>query len=187
MNSLKHHLLISVPHMNDEIFERSVIYVCEHNLEGAMGLIINKPLHNKRFNDLKNSNRTNSDHFQNSNMELYFGGPILVEKILALHTNELNIETAIPVNNKISISSGEEIFRNIKNNKNNKNLNYKLFCGHSGWSPGQLEKEIENGDWLLQSSKIDLLFNLTAEKIWENATESLGINIIDISNMSGSA
>ena len=176
MNSLKHHLLISVPHMNDEIFGRSVIYVCEHNLEGAMGLIINKPLHNNMLKDLKNLNSTN--------MELYFGGPILVEKILALHTNELNIETAIPVNNKISISSGEEIIRNIKNNKN---LNYKLFCGHSGWSPGQLEKEIENGDWLLQSSKIDLLFNITAEKIWENATESLGINIIDISNMSGSA
>ena len=184
MNSLKNHLLISVPHMNDDIFGRSVIYICEHNLEGAMGLIINKPMDDISFKDLKSVNHINIDRFQSLRMKLYFGGPILVEKIIALHTNELKIETAIPLNNKISISSGKEIIRDIENDIN---LNYKLFCGHSGWSPGQLEREIENGDWLLQSSKTDLLFNLTAEKIWENATESLGINIIDISNMSGSS
>ena len=184
MNSLKNHLLISVPHMNDDIFGHSVIYICEHNLEGAMGLIINKPMDGISFKNLKNQNHINSDHFENIKMKLFFGGPILVEKIIALHTNELKIETAIPLNNKISISSGKEIIRDIENDIN---LNHKLFCGHSGWSPGQLEKEIENGDWLLQTSKTDLLFNQTAEKIWENATESLGINIIDISNMSGSA
>ena len=184
MDSLKNHLLISVPHMNDDIFGRSVIYVCEHNLEGAMGLIINKPMEDISFKDQKSINHLNSDYYENLKMKLYYGGPILVEKIIALHTNELKIESAISLNNKISISSGEEIIRNIEKNIN---LNYKLFCGHSGWSPGQLEKEIENGDWLLQYSKTDLLFNLTAEKIWKNATESLGINIIDISNMSGSA
>ena len=184
MNSLKNHLLISVPHMNDDIFGRSVIYICEHNLEGAMGLIINKPTDDINFKELKNVNHTNNDHFENLKLKLYFGGPILVEKIIALHTNELKIEASIPLNNKISISSGKEILRDFEKNKNFK---YKLFLGHSGWSPGQLEREIENGDWLLQSSKIDLLFNLPAEKIWEIATESLGINIIDISNMSGSA
>jgi putative transcriptional regulator len=170
--------------MNDDIFGRSVIYICEHNLEGAMGLIINKPMDDISFKDLKNVNHINSDRFQSLRMKLYFGGPILVEKIIALHTNELKIKTAIPLNNKISISSGKEIIRDIENDIN---LNYKLFCGHSRWSPGQLEREIENGDWLLQASKTDLLFNLTAEKIWGNAAESLGINIIDISNMSGSA
>ena len=148
-----------------------------------MGLIINKPMDDISFKDLKNVNHINSDRFQSLRMKLYFGGPILVEKIIALHTNELKIKTAIPLNNKISISSGKEIIRNIEKNIN---LDYKLFYGHSGWSPGQLEKEIENGDWLLQTSKIDLLFNLKSEIIWENATESLGINIMDISNMSGS-
>ena len=184
MNSLKNHLLISVPHMNDDIFGRSVIYICEHNLDGAMGLIINKPIDDISFKHLKNFNHISSDYFQSLKIELYFGGPILAEKIMVLHTNELKIETAIPLNNKISISSGEEIIKNIENDIN---LNYKLFCGHSGWSPGQLEREIESGDWLFQTSKTDLLFNLKAEKIWEDATKSLGIDIIDISNMSGSA
>ena len=181
MNSLKNHLLISVPHMNDDIFGRSVIYICEHSLEGAMGLIINKPIDNTSMKNLKN---INSDYFENTKIKLYFGGPILVEKTIALHTDELKIGNAIPLNNEFLISSGEEIIRNIEKEVN---LTYKLFCGHSGWSPGQLEREIENGDWLLQSSNIDLLFNSPPEKIWENATKSLGINIIDISNMSGSA
>ena len=184
MNSLKNHLLISVPHMNDDIFERSVIYICEHNTEGAMGLIINKPMENISFKNQNSINHLNSDYFENLQMKLYYGGPILVEKIIALHTNELKTESTIALNNKISISSGEKIIRDIEKKINS---NYKLFCGHSGWGPGQLEREIENGDWLLQASKTDLLFNLTAEKIWGNAIESLGINIIDISNMSGSA
>ena len=184
MNSLKNHLLISTPHMNDDIFCRSVIYICEHNLEGAFGLIINKPIDNVSLKYLKNIDYLNSDYIRNIKTKLYFGGPILVEKIMALHANELNTEPDIKLNNKISISSGKEIIRDIENDIN---LNYKLFCGHSGWSPGQLEREIENGDWLLQSSNIDLLFNLPAEKIWGNAAKSLGINIVDISNMSGNA
>ena len=96
MNSLKNHLLISVPHMNDDIFGSSVIYICEHNLEGAMGLIINKPIENINLKDLKNINHINSDHFENLKIKLYFGGPILVEKIIALHTNELKIENCHP-------------------------------------------------------------------------------------------
>ena len=161
-----------------------MIYVCEHNLEGAMGLIINKPMYDISFKDLKNVNNINKDHFKKLQNKLFFGGPILVEKIIALHLNELKIETAIPLNKKISISNGKEIIENIEKDIN---LNYKLFCGYSGWGPGQLEREIENGDWLLQSFKIDLLFDCPAEKTWEIAIKSLGINIIDISNMSGSA
>tara|TARA_B100002051_G_scaffold41532_1_gene35843 strand:+ start:1898 stop:2443 length:546 start_codon:yes stop_codon:yes gene_type:complete len=179
MNSLKNHLLISTPHMNDDIFKNSVIYICEHNFDGAMGLIINKPMDDIGSMNIKIGI---SDNFEHLKMKLYFGGPVLVEKTIALHTKELKIETAISLSEEIFISSGEEINKSIEKNIN---FNYKLFCGHSGWNAGQLEKEIKNGDWLLQSSKIDLLFDHPDEKIWENATRSLGVNIIDISNMSG--
>jgi|TARA_B100000073_G_scaffold1632_1_gene1391 putative transcriptional regulator len=184
MNSLKNSLLISVPHMNDDIFKNSVIYICEHNLDGAMGLIINKPTDDISYVNQKNPQHTSSDYFENLKMKLYFGGPVLVEKIIVLHTNELSIGSTIILNDKISISSGEEILGDIEKDKN---FNYKLFYGHCGWTAGQLEAEIENGDWLLQSSKIDLLFNLPAEKIWKNSIKSLGVNVIDISNMSGRA
>ena len=127
-------------------------------------------------------NHISSNKLENLKIKSYFGCPILLEKIIALHTNELKTKTTVRLNNKISISNGEEIIRNMK-----ENLSYKLFYGHSGWSPQQLEKEIENGDWLLQYSKPDFLFNISDERIWEVATKSLGINIVDISNISGRA
>ena len=70
MNSLKNHLLISVPHMNDDIFGRSAIYICEHNIEGAMGLIINKPIDDISFKNLKNMNHIKSHHTENLKMKL---------------------------------------------------------------------------------------------------------------------
>ncbi len=182
MNNLKDHLLISVPHLRDNIFGKSVVYICEHNLDGAIGLIINKPIDKTSFQNITKITGMSRNHYEK--ITLYFGGPILAEKIIALHTNELEIKTAVPINKKISISSGKEIIRDIGKDINS---NFKLFCGHSEWSPGQLEREIENGDWLLQTSKVDLLFKTPTEKLWEFATKSLGINVVDISNMSGSA
>ena len=172
MNTLKNNLLISCPHMNDAIFGKSVIYICEHNSNGAMGLIINKSINNISLESLKNLERISNDQLKN--IKIYYGGPIMVEKIIALHTNELETENTIPINNKISILSGENVISDIEKNIK---MKYKLFWGHSAWSPGQLEREIENGDWLLQSSKIDLLFNISSEKIWKSATRSLRINI----------
>ena len=184
MNNLKNHLLISTPHMNDEVFGKSVIYICEHNLEGAMGLIINKPIDDIRFNRLEDLDQISNEQFENTKIEFYFGGPVLVEKTIVLHTNELKNKTTVPISNKISVSS---VKHSINDLEKNINANYKLFFGHSGWKPGQLESEIENGDWLLQSSKMDLLFNIPSEKIWEHAAKSLGINIFDISNIGGAA
>ena len=119
-----------------------------------------------------------------TNIKPYFGGPILIEKIIVLHTNNIKNNNTIPITSKISISSEESIIGEFGKNVN---IKYKLFFGHSGWSAGQLEREIENGDWLLQTSNIDLLFDFPSEKLWEHATKSLGIDINDISIIGGSA
>ena len=110
--------------------------------------------------------------------------PFITEKIVVLHTNNIKNNNTIPITSKISISSEESIIRKFGKNVN---IKYKIFFGHSGWSAGQLEREIENGDWLLQSSNTDLLFDFPSEKLWEHATKSLGIDINDISIIGGSA
>ena len=109
---------------------------------------------------------------------------MLLEKGIILHHSDYSSPKSIPISKSVSLTSDKGALEDLKREEK---VPFKLMLGHAGWSAGQLEREIENGDWLLQSSKTDLLFNLTAEKIWRNATESLGINIIDISNMSGSA
>ena len=182
MNTLKNHLLISVPHMNDTLFGKSVVYICEHNTEGAMGLIINKSINHEELESLIKIAR--GIQLEDTNIKTYFGGPVLIEKIVVLHTNNIKNNNTIPITSKISISSEESIIGEFGKNVN---IKYKIFFGHSGWSAGQLEREIENGDWLLQTSNINLLFDFPSEKLWEHATKSLGININDISIIGGSA
>ena len=180
MNSLKNHFLISVPHLKDPFFEKSVVYLCEHDNKGAMGFIINKAI-KKNNVTLRHSG---SDIKFNKYLEenyLCIGGPVLTDKVLFLHTHN-EIIKSVPVNDEVSISGNIELLSSIQKSKDVKN---KMFLGHAGWSPGQLEREIENGDWLIQKSSTDLIFEQEIDNIWIMATNSLGIEIGDISNTSG--
>ena len=184
MNTLKNHCIISVPHMTDTLFEKSVIYICEHNDDGAMGLIINKSLSQEELGDLLQINDNLSIELKKPNKKTFLGGPLFIENIIVLHTNDIVAENAISISDEISISSDKTILRKISTVNKSK---YKIFLGHSGWTRGQLEREIENGDWLIQKPSIDLIFDMPKETIWEHATKSLGIEINDISSISGSA
>ena len=180
MNSLKNHFLISVPHLKDPFFEKSVVYLCEHDEKGAMGFIINKTIKKDNIT-LKNSS---SDIELNKYLEenyLYIGGPVLTDKALFLHTNN-EISKSVPVSDQVSISGNIELLSSIQKSKHIKS---KLFLGHAGWDSGQLEKEIKNGDWLIQKSSTNLIFEQEIDNIWITATNSLGIEIGDISNTSG--
>ena len=180
MNSLKNHFLISVPHLKDPFFEQSVVYLCEHDKKGAMGLIINKAI--KKNNITLND--SNSDIELNKYLEknyLYIGGPVLTDRVLFLHTNN-DISKSVPVSDKVSISGNIELLSSIQKSKDVKS---KLFLGHAGWDSGQLEREIENGDWLIQKSSTSIIFEQEIDNIWIITTNSLGIEIGDISNTSG--
>ena len=106
---------------------------------------------------------------------------MLTDKVLFLHTNKMTTKS-IPISEEVSISGNIELYNSIKKSKDFKS---KLFFGHAGWSHGQLEKEIENGDWLIQKSNTDLIFEKLVDNIWLMATNSLGIEIGDIGNTSG--
>ena len=180
MNSLKNHFLISVPHLKDPFFEKSVVYLCEHDKKGAMGLIINKVIKKNNIT-LKDSN---SDIELNKYLKesyLHIGGPVLTDRVLFLHTNN-DISKSVPVSDEVSISGNIELLSSIQKSKDVKS---KLFLGHAGWDSGQLEREIENGDWLIQKSSTNLIFEQEIHNIWIMATNSLGIEIGDISNTSG--
>ena len=180
MNTLKNHFIISLPHMKDPLFEKTVIFICEHDKHGAMGLIINKKI-NK--NDISFSNQENDKELikvLNKN-NLFIGGPVLTDRILFLHTIK-KIDESISINKEVSVSSDINTLKSIVNTSNQQ---YKLFLGHSGWSRGQLEREIENGDWLIQKSIKSLIFEKKIDQIWGKAANSLGVEINDISNITG--
>lgn len=166
--------------MKDSLFKKTVIFICEHDKHGAMGLIINKEINKK---DVLFSNQENDKgliQVLNKN-NLFIGGPVLTDRILFLHTNK-NIDESISINKEVSVSSDIDTLKSMVNTNNQQ---YKLFLGHSGWSKGQLEREIENGDWLIQKSINSLIFEKKIDHIWGEATKSLGIEINDISSITG--
>ena len=183
MNTLKNHFLISIPHMKDLLFEKSVIFLCEHDEQGAMGLIINKEINKDSISVNFNSESNQKIKFANymDNNKLYIGGPVLTNKMLFLHNGDTG-DKSLLLNEKISISSDITSLASIAKSSN---VKHKLFFGHAGWSQGQLEREIENGDWLLQKATSNLIFENQIEHIWLLATHSLGIEVNDITNTSG--
>ena len=166
--------------MKDPLFESTVILICEHDENGAMGLIINKEI---KKNNVSFSNTENDKELiktLNDN-KLFVGGPVLTDRILFLHSLK-KISESIIVNKEVSVSSDLNILNLVRNSSDQE---YKLFLGHSGWSQGQLEREIENGDWLLQKSINSLIFEKSTDHIWHIAVNSLGIEINDIMNYPG--
>ena len=166
--------------MKDPLFKKTVIFICEHDKHGAMGLIINKEIKKKNVSFSNPENDKELIKVLNKN-KLFIGGPVLTDKILFLHTIE-KLAESISVSKRVSVSSDINSLKSIVNANNHQ---YKLFLGHSGWSKGQLEREIENGDWLIQKSINSLIFEKKIDDIWGEATKSLGIEINDISSITG--
>ena len=177
MHLLKNHIIISMPHMNDPFFSKSVVLICDHNFHGSIGVILNKKL------DQGKSNAGSSGKSSSNKRVIFFGGPVMVDFILLLH-DEKQLEDS-------SYKITENLFLSNNNNSFNQNgieiPNQKFISGYAGWSKGQLENEIKNGDWVVQKAINDLIFETDCEKIWNNAIESLGFNYDDLSINGGSA
>tara|TARA_Y100001970_G_C14200229_1_gene840673 strand:- start:1257 stop:1811 length:555 start_codon:yes stop_codon:yes gene_type:complete len=174
MGSLKNQILISMPHLNDPFFSKSVVYICEHEKDGAMGMIINKKFSNPELNKIFDKLFKVGKSFDIFIDDTFFGGPVLLEKGIILHHSDYSTSSSISISKSISITSDQGALSDLKTKGE---IPFKLMLGHAGWSAGQLEREIENGDWLIQSTTSDFIFNLPPRKMWEHATKSIGMDI----------
>ena len=174
MGTLKNQILISMPHMSDPYFSRSVVYICEHNKEGAMGLIINKQFKEPDLVNVLEKMYIGDDAINSLVKEFFFGGPVLLERGIVLHSKEYATNGTINLSNEFSMTSQKDVLRELQNKPD---ILFKLMLGHSGWSAGQLEREIENGDWLMQSTNPDFVFNVKPGQMWQQASSSLGMDL----------
>ena len=176
--NLKNHFLITTPQLNDSVFDKGIIYLCEHNNDGAMGIMLNKPIPNietilSKF-DLKNiSPKPN----------IYLGGPVDVNKGFVIHENDYEINGTLEVSKKVSLTSNLKIVSDIlKGNGPNK---FRFALGYSGWGPGQLEEELKQGNWLILPADQSLIFSTPSNVMWETACQKLGINLNDFAGQAG--
>lgn len=173
MNFLNGQCLIAMPGMQDDRFERSVVYVCAHSAEGAMGLTINRPIRDLTFSSLLG--QLNIEQPQNPvSTPILAGGPVDIVRGFVLHSPEYASNATLAMTSLTSLTVTTDIIRDISKGAGPKN--YLITLGYVGWSGGQLENEIKENAWIPVESSSDLLFSPALEKKWDFALNTLGID-----------
>ncbi len=178
-------MLIAMPSMTDPRFARSLVYVCAHSGDGAMGLIVNKPAPDLEFSDLlKQLNITAAP--ETPEIRIHVGGPVEHGRGFVLHSAEYDTsESTLRVSDDFGMTATIDILEDISRGQGPRSC--LLALGYAGWGPGQLESEIQANGWLTCEARPELVFDLADATKWRAALDSLGISPMFLSAEGGSA
>jgi len=185
-------MLIAMPVMEDERFQRSVIYMCAHSSEGAMGIIVNRPAGSIDFpgllmqlNIIKKGERITLGEDAEA-MKVLRGGPVETGRGFVLHSSDFFIkDSTLPIDDEISLTATLDILKAIATGSGPKRA--ILALGYAGWGPGQLENELQHNGWLHCPADPDLVFGKDVDSKYERALKKLGIELAMLSNEAGHA
>jgi len=178
------HLLIAMPTMADPRFQRTVVYLCAHNAEGAMGLVVNRLYGSISFRDLLEQLEI---HPQRADVDLrvHYGGPVESGRGFVLHSTDFVREGTMMVDEDVALTATVDILRAISEGRGPRQS--LLALGYAGWGPGQLDAEIQANGWLTAPSDGSLLFDRDLETKWERAFAKLGVSWSALSGEAGHA
>lgn len=168
------HILIAMPNLDDPIFEHTVTYICAHNEEGAMGIVINRPL-SIQLGEVLSQMSIDIDDEDVVNEPVFNGGPVQHDRGFILHQPAMDWESSIHVNDNVSVTTSRDILQAIAACEGPEQ--HLVALGYAGWDAGQLEQEIMDNVWLSGKADLDLLFATPIEQRWEKAANSLGIDM----------
>ena len=185
-------MLIAMPAMNDERFTRSVIYVCAHSSEGAMGIVVNHPAKNVTFPELLVQLEVipAADRIQlppgAETLKVLKGGPVETGRGFVLHSADYFIENStLPIDDGICLTATLDILKAIA--KGDGPSSAILALGYAGWAPGQLEHEIQENGWLHCAADPELIFGSDIDAKYDKALRKIGIDLGMLSSESGHA
>ena len=177
-------LLIAMPSMTDPRFEKSVIYMCAHNSDGAMGLVINRAIDSLTFPELLEQLEidpgSGGDHIR-----VLFGGPVEQARGFVLHSPDYLQDASLVVDNNVVLTATIDILRAIADGTGPNNC--LLALGYAGWGAGQLDSEIKSNGWLSVDADEDLVFGCDLDEKWERAMTKIGIDPRMLSDAAGHA
>jgi len=174
-------LLIAMPSMRDPRFTRTVIYMCAHTAEGAMGLVLNRLVGSVTFPDLL-AQLGIEQTAEADQIRVHFGGPVETGRGFVLHTAEYNATGTMPVTGGVSLTASLDILKDIASGQGPRQS--LLALGYAGWGAGQLDQEIHANGWLSVQADHRLIFDAHLDNKWERAIAKIGI---DFSKLSGEA
>lgn len=185
MQSLQNHFLIAMPDLDDSFFERTVTYICEHNDEGAMGLVINQPVDLSLSNLLEQIEiRAPGDSAMRDSL-VYAGGPVATDRGFVLHKPQEGWRSSMQLSDDIMITTSRDILQSL--GSPDAPDKFLLTLGYAGWDAGQLEQELASNSWLTIPADADILFATPSSERWQKATEKLGINLWQLAPGAGHA
>ncbi|MBI1274305.1 MAG: YqgE/AlgH family protein [Alphaproteobacteria bacterium] len=183
-NWLTGQLLIAMPTMADPRFAHAVIYMCSHNEQGAMGLIVNRLYGSLNFRTLlEQLDLTLADAAHD--VRVHFGGPVESNRGFVLHTADYRREGTMMIDDGIGMTATVEILQELSRGQGPEQC--LLALGYAGWQPGQLNAELQANGWLTSSSDTGFLFDGQLENKWERAIARLGISPAMLSGDAGHA
>lgn len=180
-----HQCLIAMPAMADPRFAQSLTYVIKHDSDGAVGLVVNKPLDlslNKLLSELSS---TITVPLRHPEQPVLFGGPVNTQMGFVLHRDTGNWNSTLPIDDDICVTSSRDILDAIA--QGNGPDDYLVVLGYAGWGAGQLEQEMAANAWLTCPVARDLLFDLPFDQRWSAGIRSLGIEPAFLASEAGHA
>ncbi len=177
-------LLLAMPQMKDDRFMRSVVYVCAHTSDGAMGLVINKIVKSVNFPELLDQLNI-GPVTANNEIRVHFGGPVETGRGFVLHSADYVQDATLVINENFALTATVDILKSIASGEGPKKS--ILALGYAGWEPGQLDQEIQANGWLSLPADNDLVFETKPNGKWEKAMKKIGIDFNMLSGQAGHA
>jgi len=177
-------LLIAMPQMSDPRFVRTVIYMCAHNADGAMGLVVNREMPGMKFSELAGQLNLKVAGGGRA-IRVHFGGPVETGRGFVLHSADYKQDSTLLINQGVGLTATIDILKSIAEGTGPKNS--LLALGYADWGPGQLDGEIQNNGWLSVPSDEALVFGDDIDTRWEAAMAKLGISAAMLSGDAGHA
>jgi putative transcriptional regulator len=172
--SLRDHFLIAMPALHDPNFDHGVTYICEHNEEGAMGILISRQMELTMTEVLGQMSIEPSSNFDTS-LRVHDGGPVQPEHGFVLHSPVGAWESSLQVGEEIALTTSRDILSAIAHGEGPQH--HLIALGYAGWGPGQLEQELSDNTWLSCRANKHILFEVPVEERWIAAAKLLGVDL----------
>ena len=177
-------LLVAMPNMPDSRFARAVVYLCSHNENGAMGLIVNRLYGSLNFHNLLDQLDLQLAP-DVRDVDVHFGGPVEVGRGFVLHSADYLREGSSRVSEEVALTATVDILKDMALGRGPRRA--LLALGYSAWSGGQLEMELQHNGWLVVPADMEILFDTGLETKWDRAAAKLGITPVTFSGEAGQA
>ncbi len=182
--NLTHHFLIAMPAMDDPNFARTLTYIAEHNEDGALGVIVNRPI-DMTLGELFSKVDISLESAELAQRPVYFGGPVQTDRGFVLHRPAGEWHSSLRVNDSVALTSSKDILESL--GANGEPADVLISLGYAGWSAGQLEEELKQNAWLTVPADLSIIFDLPPEDRLDAAMKLLGVNFTNLSDVAGHA